>query len=118
MKLRTVSALVVAAFVGGAAAASAAQPWHVFARGTDSSDYGPYASAHADAPKSAALAVRAVSSTGKPAKVTFTIFCAGEAELASGSVFVASVSNSKKCSLSGDGFVDGAGTVRIELLRR
>ncbi len=119
MKHVVVAAVIAAAASAAATAATAeAPPWKVFARGTDTSDYYASASANADAPRSQALAVRAVSSNGLSVKVSFSLLCFGEASVPSGKVLVASVAVSKKCSLAGYGSQDGGGTVRVELLRR
>jgi hypothetical protein len=68
---RSVFATALAFVLGSVATALASSSaWRVFATGTDTSQYGAYASASADAPRSQALGIRATSSPGRSIKVT------------------------------------------------
>jgi hypothetical protein len=112
-----IATALVSAFVAGSVA-SAAGGWRVFAKGTDTSDYYASASVDADAPKSQSLAIRGRSSSGRPVKLSFSLYCQGEKTAPSGRLLVVSVSAAKKCSFSAFGSLEGRGTVTVELLRR
>lgn len=100
------------------AAAASSNAWRVFATGTDSSTYGAFTNASADAPGSHALAIRATSSPGKTIKVSMFITCQAEATVKSGAILVATTYAFQKCSLNGSANTDYSSRVKIELLRR
>jgi hypothetical protein len=91
---------------------------HVFATGSDTSQYGAYANASADAPHSEALAVGATSSAGKTVKVSVFLSCQADTRVPSGKLVVLSTAVFQKCSISGSADTDYSGRVTVQLLRR
>lgn len=96
--------------------ATAATGWRVFATGTDSGEYGTYASANAAVINPKGLAVRAL---GPVTEVTWALTCNGETKSAglANRVVPVTVATAKKCDLYGWAQGD-EGTLRVQLLRR
>lgn len=117
MRRTAVIVLVVGAFVGGAASAQTSA-WRVFATGSDSGDYGAFASASGDVAKPKGLAARVKISGADSADLSWSFYCSGEAKTAKPNVvYVVAVATSKKCSLSGTASTDTGG-VTLQLLKR
>lgn len=114
-RTRLMVVVVAAVAFSAGAAAQAAGSWHVFATGTDSGDYGAYASAHADVLHSQALAVRA----SKTSKLSWTLICSSPNKtVPANTVYSVTVGNAKSCSLSGNAVTESSGKVSVQLLRR
>jgi hypothetical protein len=113
IKAAGVVAAVLLAFAAGAYAGTS---WHVFASGTDSSDYGAYANANADVLKPHALAIRST----KAAKVSWNVICSSADDLkaSANQVIIVDVAAAAKCSLNASANTDTKGKVTIQLLRK
>lgn len=114
MKLALTALTLTAAFALGGAA-YAATGWHVFATGSDSGQYGAFASANADVVNPSALAIRVT----KEADLTWSLDCQGELKHAAANAIVAiSVTAADKCSLNGSANTSTDGTLKVQLLKR
>jgi hypothetical protein len=108
---------LAAAFAAGAAAQSSS-PWRVFATGTDSGDYGAFASASGDVAKPKGLAARVQFHGASSADLSYNLICEGEIKTArSGVTYLIQVPTMKKCSVDGSANTD-SGSLTIQLLKR